>query len=65
MSWGVDALKALKKIITLEERVTRMTDDVKALTGIMRDMDKRLTRLEAKIEVYESIAKRSGPRQIE
>ena len=64
MSWAAQALQALKKIITLEERITVMVDDVKTLSAIIRDMDKRLLKLETKIEIYESLADKSRTRKL-
>jgi len=64
MSWAGEALAALRKIITLEERVATLTDDIHDLTKIVRDLDHRLVRLETKIEVYERISEKSRPRRL-
>ncbi len=58
MSWAAEAFRALKKIILLEERVGQLADRVDGLGRLMTDMDRRLLRLETKMEVYESSARR-------
>ena len=57
MSWAAEAFLALKKIILLEERTTQLADRVEGLGRLMTDMDRRLLRLETKMEVYESTAR--------
>ena len=42
MSWAGEALAALRKIITLEERVATLTEDIHELTRMVRDLDHRL-----------------------
>ena len=65
MSWAAEAFSALKKIILLEERVTRLADRVDGIGRVMTDMDRRLVRLETKLEMYESASKqRRGPRSL-
>ncbi|RPH79631.1 MAG: hypothetical protein EHM80_07390 [Nitrospiraceae bacterium] len=64
MSWAGDALAALRKIITLEERVATLTDDIHELTRIVRDLDHRLVKMEAKLEVYERLSERARPRRL-
>lgn len=64
MSWAGEALAALRKIITLEERVATLTDDIHEPTKIVRDLDHRLVRLETKLEVYERISEKSRPRRL-
>lgn len=64
MSWAGEALAALRKIITLEERVATLTDDIHELTKIVRDLDHRLVRLETKLEVYERLSEKSRPRRL-
>jgi len=54
MSWAAEAFLALKKIILLEERTSQLADRVDGLGRLMTDMDRRLLRLETKMEVYES-----------
>ena len=58
MSWAAEAFRALKKIILLEERMSQLADRVDGLGRLMTDMDRRLLRLETKMEVYESSARR-------
>lgn len=58
MSWMTDVLHALKKIILIEEKISVMTEDIVKLTDKMVDIDRRLLKLETKLEVYEGMAKR-------
>ena len=53
MPFPIEALEAVKKIVTLEQRVSELTDQVKELSRSAKDFDRRLTKLEAKLEVYE------------
>ena len=62
MSWAGEALAALRKIITLEERVATLAEDIHELTRIVRDLDHRLVKMETKFEVYERLSERSRPR---
>ena len=62
MSWAGEALAALRKIITLEERVATLTEDIHELTRIVRDLDHRLVKMETKFEVYERLSEGSRPR---
>ncbi|MCP9448726.1 MAG: hypothetical protein NNA21_01520 [Nitrospira sp.] len=64
MSWAGDALAALRKIITLEERVVTLADDIRELAHIVKDLDHRLVKLETKIEIYERLSEKSGPRRL-
>lgn len=65
MSWAAEAFRALKKIILLEERVTQLADRVDGLGRLMTDMDRRLVRLETKLDIYESSARqRKGPKPL-
>lgn len=56
MSWAGDALKALKKVILIEEKVTTLADDVKMLALRYQDLSDRLARIEGKFEAYERVA---------
>ena len=62
MSWAGDALKALKKVILIEEKVTRLAEDVKLLAVRYQDLSERLARIEGKFEAYERVAT-AAPRQ--
>lgn len=64
MSWAADALAALRKIITLEERVVTMAEDIKDLGRIARDLDRRLVKLETKFEIYERLAEKGRERRL-
>jgi len=56
MSWAADALKSLKKVILIEEKITTMADDVKILALRHQDLSERLARIEGKFEAYERVA---------
>ncbi len=58
MSWAGEAFRALKKIILLDERVGQLADRVDALGRLMIDIDRRLVRIETKLDLYESSARR-------
>jgi hypothetical protein len=58
MSWAAEAFAALKKIILLEDRVSRLADRVDGLGRLVTDMDRRVIRLETKMDVYESASRR-------
>jgi hypothetical protein len=63
VSWAAEAFRALKKIILLEERMSQLADRVNGLGRLMTDMDRRMLRLETKMEVYESSTRRRrGPK---
>jgi uncharacterized coiled-coil protein SlyX len=47
-----DALKALKQAILLEERISSQGKKLEELAGIVVEMDKRLTRLEGRMEGF-------------
>ena len=48
MSWAGEALKSLKKVILIEEKVATLADDVKLLTLRYQDISERLARMEGK-----------------
>ncbi len=52
MSTVGDALKALKEAILLEERISSQGKKLEELAGIVVEMDKRLTRLEGRMEGF-------------
>ena len=58
MSWAAEAFAALKKMILLEDRVSRLADRVDGIGRLMTEMDRRLIRLETKVDVYESVSRR-------
>jgi hypothetical protein len=55
VSWALEALAALKRIVLLEERITNLTMESKVLMDTCRDLDRRLHRLEAKFELIEHL----------
>ena len=56
MSWAGDALKSLKKVILIEEKVATLAQDVKLLALRYQDLSERLARIEGKFEAYERVA---------
>ena len=52
-----DVYQALKKVILIEEKLSVMAEDVAKLSDKMVEIDRRLLKLETKLEVYEGIAK--------
>jgi len=56
MSWARDTLEALKRIILLEDRIRRLTEESQRLTDKCQDLDRRLIRMEAKFELLERMA---------
>jgi SMC interacting uncharacterized protein involved in chromosome segregation len=64
MSWAAEALAALRKIITLEERVVTLADDMRDFSQIVHDLDRRLVKLETKFEVYERISEKGRGRRL-
>lgn len=64
MRWAADALAALRKIITLEERVVTLADDVRDLGRVITDLDRRLVKLETKFQVYERLSEKGRGRRL-
>lgn len=56
MSWALESLAAIKRIILLEDRITSLTEQSKHLMDTCQDLDRRLIRLEAKFELLERMA---------
>lgn len=56
MSWATDVYSAVRKIVLLEDRVESLTEEVKKLTALQVELDRRLIRLEAKFELLERMA---------
>ncbi len=56
MSWAVDSLVAIKKIILLEDRIKNLSEQSQRLLDTCQDLDRRLIRLEAKFELLERMA---------
>ena len=50
MSWTSELLSAVRRVMLLEDRVTRLDDSVGALTGKLSDTRDRVIRLEGLIE---------------
>ena len=56
MSWAAEALKSLKKVILIEEKVATLAEDVKSLALGYQELSERLARMEGKLEAYERVA---------
>jgi hypothetical protein len=56
MSWAADALKSLKKVILIEEKISSLSEDVKLLALRCQNLSERLARVEGKFEAYERVA---------
>lgn len=63
MTWAVEAVAAIRKMVLIEDRVDRLTDQVKQIAESCRELDRRLIRLEAKFELIERVAA-TRPRRI-
>jgi len=64
MSWALESLAAIKRIILLEERIKNLTEQSKQLMDTCTDLDRRLIRLEAKFELLEHMAAPSRRREL-
>lgn len=56
MSWATEAVGAIRKIVLIEDRVERVSNQVNQLAETCQDLDRRLVRLEAKFELIEKVA---------
>jgi hypothetical protein len=64
VSWALEAVAAIRKIILIEDRIERLTEQVKLLADSYRDLDRRLVRIEAKFELIEKTATRIPRRRL-
>jgi hypothetical protein len=51
MSWASEAVRAIRKIVLIEDRMGRVAKHVDQLAETCQDLDRRLLRLEAKFEL--------------
>lgn len=56
MSWTRDAVTAIRSILLIEDRIVGVSEQVKELMEICKDLDRRLIRIEAKFELLEKMA---------
>jgi hypothetical protein len=56
VSWGGEAIAAIRKIVLLDERVAGLADRVGRLADSYAELDRRLLRIEAKFELIERFA---------
>jgi len=56
VSWALESLAAIKRIILLEDRIKTLSEHSERLLDSCRDLDRRLIRLEAKFELLERMA---------
>ena len=59
MSLARDALIALRNISLVHDRVVALAEEVKALNEMGKDLDRRVSRLEGKFELMESMGGRA------
>ena len=64
MSWALESLAAIKRIILLEDRIKNLTEQSKQLMDTCTDLDRPLIRLEAKFELLEHMAAPSRRREL-
>jgi hypothetical protein len=60
VSWPREAFEALRQMVLIDHRVGDLTDRVKAVAVTCEELDRRLNRLEAKIELLERMATPTG-----
>jgi predicted nucleic acid-binding Zn-ribbon protein len=56
MSWATDAYAAIRKIVLLEDRMENLAGRVESLANSFTELDRRLSRIEAKFELLERMA---------
>ena len=56
MSWAAEALGAIRKIVLIEDRIERLTDQSDKLANKCQELDLRVARMEAKFQLLESAA---------
>jgi len=56
VSWAREAVAAIRKIVLIEDRIDRLTEQVKLLADAYHHLDRRLLRIEAKFELIEKMA---------
>jgi hypothetical protein len=64
MGITANAIKALKEVIVLKDLVSQIKDSVGQINHALLDHEKRLVKLETKLEVYEQLAKESQRRKL-
>jgi len=61
VTWAGEALAAIRKIVLIEERIGRLSEQVRVLADSYVELDRRLLKMEAKFELLESL---SGQRKV-
>ncbi len=62
MSFATDAIKALKDVVLMNERIERLTESTKELRRTQGDMHDRLVRIEVFIDLArEALQRRALP----
>ncbi|HUL33354.1 MAG TPA: hypothetical protein VL128_05695 [Candidatus Eisenbacteria bacterium] len=56
MSWPRDAFEALRQIVLIEHRINELTEKVAELARACQDLDRRVVRIETKLELFERAA---------
>jgi len=68
VSWAREAFQALRRVILIEQRIDALSEQVKSMADLCKDLDRRLIRIEAKFELLERMAapaRRSLPEKSE
>jgi len=56
VSWPRDAFEALRQIVLIEHRMNELTERVGELARTCQDLDRRMIRIETKIDLFEKAA---------
>jgi hypothetical protein len=56
VSWGGEAVAAIRKIVLSEDRVAQLADRVDRLANSYAALDRRMLKIEAKFELLERMA---------
>jgi len=60
VSWAGEAVAAIRKMVLIEDRMNRLSEQVGKLAESYDEIDRRLLRLEAKFELIERLAAARG-----
>ena len=60
MSWAGEAVAAIRKMVLIEDRMNRLTEQVERLAESYNELDRRLLRVEAKFELIEHFGSSRG-----
>jgi hypothetical protein len=63
VSWAGEAVAAIRKMVLIEDRMNRLSEQVGRLAESYDEIDRRLLRLEAKFELIERLGSARGRSQ--